>query len=80
MITGKVFVTRPLRDDEILPVRTHRIVVETANASNEQDSRKGTETEKPKKKHKKEKEREKKDKKEKKGKVLLFCYYFVFIS
>ncbi|PVD23927.1 hypothetical protein C0Q70_17203 [Pomacea canaliculata] len=58
----------PLRDDEILPVRTHRIVVETANASNEQDSRKGTETEKPKKKHKKEKEREKKDKKEKKGK------------
>ncbi|XP_076439969.1 AP-3 complex subunit delta-1-like isoform X2 [Babylonia areolata] len=59
----------PLRDDETLPVRTHRIVVDEPKAENAEDAAAVLPVEKHKKKHKKDKEKkEKKDKKSKKKK------------
>ncbi|CAL1543843.1 unnamed protein product [Lymnaea stagnalis] len=54
----------PLRDDEVLPVRTHHIVLETSKAEVDKD----VEKEKTKKKHKKDREKKEKDKKGKKVK------------
>ena len=50
------FFIRPLRDDEKLPVRTHRIVFDSATGE-------GDGEEKPRRKHKKAKEKDKEDKK-----------------
>lgn len=46
---------RPLRDDEVLPVRTHRIVADSPDVEDEDI--------KPKKKHKKVKDKDKEEKK-----------------
>lgn len=54
---------RPLRDDEVLPVRTHRIVLESGDMADVE----GEEV-KPKKKHKKVKDKEDKKKHRKDGK------------
>ena len=55
---------RPLRDDEKLPVRTHRVVLDknSDEIMNEDD--------KPKKKHRKDKEEKRKHRKEGKEKVF----------
>lgn len=58
---------RPLRDDEVLPVRTHRIVTESGDMEDEEF--------KPKKKHKKVKDKGKEEKKKRKeGKEKVHGY------
>ena len=59
----------PLRDDETLPVRTHRIVLDEPRSEGAGDVAGAVVPEKHKKKHKKDKD--KKEKKEKKSKVNL---------
>ena len=55
---------RPLRDDEVLPVRTHRIVLEGQDELPEPVGNKS------KKKHKKEKEKSREKKKDKKVRYI----------
>ena len=63
---------RPLRDDEVLPVRTHRIVTESGDMEDEEF--------KPKKKHKKVKDKGKEEKKKRKeGKEKVHGYNSNFL-
>ena len=64
---------RPLRDDEVLPVRTHRIVTESGDMEDEEV--------KPKKKHKKVKDKGKEEKKKRKdGKEKVHCYNSIYYT
>ena len=61
---------RPLRDDEVLPVRTHRIVDDAPPAINED----GENTDKQRKRHKRDKDKSRDKKKEKKEKKVTIEY------
>ena len=64
---------RPLRDDEVLPVRTHRIVTESGDMEDEEF--------KPKKKHKKVKDKGKEEKKKRKeGKEKVHGYNSIYYT
>lgn len=69
---------RPLRDDEQLPVRTHRIVLDVTSPDGESEII----DDKPKKKHRKAKDKDKEDKKKhrKEGKEKVYMSKHLYVN